>query len=185
MWRRSGCAEPINSRALTALNESETVHENELLGGKMLTIGIRAAPSAVTFAVYDSDRREIINVEEIVIPVAFDVPDALKYVRSNLLDVLREFQVERAGLRVTEPFAQQLSIERVKIEGVIQEAFASSALQSYYMGTIATMAGRIGENRDIIKPMVKGAVDPGVEGWAGHSEIEREAILCAMGAVNA
>lgn len=151
----------------------------------MLTIGIRAAPSAVTFAVYDSDKLEIINVEEISVPVAFDVPDALKYVRSNLLDVLREYKVQRAGLRVTEPTARQISIERVQIEGVLQEAFASSALQVYYTGTIATIAGRIGENRESIKPMIKGARDPGIDGWAGHSEIEREAILCAIGAVNA
>lgn len=151
----------------------------------MLTIGIRAAPSAVTFAVFNSGTRAIVTVEEIVIPSAFDVPDALKYVRSNLLDVLREYQIERAGLRVTEPIAQHLSVERVQIEGVIQEAFASSALQFYYTGTIATIAGRIGEDRNSIKPMVKGTRDPGVEGWADHSDIEREAILCAMGAVNA
>lgn len=151
----------------------------------MLTIGIRAAPSAVTFAIFNSDTRAIVNVEEIVIPSAFEVPDALKYVRSNLLDVLREYHIERAGLRVTEPFAQQLNIARVQIEGVIQEAFASSSLQRYYTGTIATIAGRIGENRDSIKPMVKGIRDPGVEGWANHTDIEREAVLCAMGAVNA
>lgn len=151
----------------------------------MLTIGIRAAPTAVTFAVFDSDKRAIVNVEEIVVPAALDVPDRLKYVRSHLLDVLREYQIERAGLRVTEPVAQQVSIERVQIEGVIQEAFASSALQSYYTDTIATIAARIGEDRNSIKPMVKGTRDPGVEGWAGHSEIEREAILCAMGAANA
>jgi hypothetical protein len=151
----------------------------------MLTIGIRAAPSAVTFAVFNSDTREVVNVEQIAIPAAFDVPDALKYVRSNLLDVLREYKIEQAGLRVTEPFSQRSNIERVQIEGVIQEAFASSTLVAYYTGTIATIAGRINENRDSIKPMVKGTRDPGVEGWAGHSEIEREAILCAIGAANA
>lgn len=150
-----------------------------------MTIGIRAAPSAVTFAVFNSDTRTIVNVEEIVIPAAFDVPDALKYVRSNLLDVLREYEIERAGLRTTEPIVRQFNIERVQIEGVIQEAFASSALQSYFTGTIATIAARIGEDRDSIKPMVRGARDPGVDGWANHSEIEREAILCAMGATNA
>jgi hypothetical protein len=33
--------------------------------------------------------------------------------------------------------------------------------------------------------MVKGTLDPGVEGWVDHTEVEREAILCAMGAVDA
>ena len=95
----------------------------------MITIGIRAAPKVVTFAVYDSTSRTVINVEEIKIPAAFSLPDRLKYVRSNLLDVLREYKVEQAGIRETEPAAQSSSIERVQIESVIQEAFASSELK--------------------------------------------------------
>jgi Holliday junction resolvasome RuvABC endonuclease subunit len=68
----------------------------------VITIGIRAAPKVVTFAVYDSMSRTVINVEEIKIPAAFSLPDRLKYVRSNLLDVLREYKVEQAGIRETE-----------------------------------------------------------------------------------
>ena len=67
----------------------------------------------VTFAVFDADHDSIVNVEEIRIPAAFQIPAALKYVRSNLLDVLREYGVERAGVRVTEPNAQTMSIERI------------------------------------------------------------------------
>lgn len=76
----------------------------------MRTIGIRAAPTAVTFVVYDSSSNEIVNVEDIKIPLAFAAPDALKYVRNNLLDILREYSVERAGIRTTEPNAQSISI---------------------------------------------------------------------------
>jgi hypothetical protein len=60
----------------------------------MITIGIRAAPSAVTFAVIDTDKNVVINVEKIRIPAAFETPDALKYIRSTLLDILREYGVE-------------------------------------------------------------------------------------------
>ncbi|CAN7356419.1 hypothetical protein LJR221_002041 [Agrobacterium tumefaciens] len=67
----------------------------------MITIGIRAAPKVITFAIYDTDAGSILNVEEIKIPAAFETPAALKYVRSNLLDVLREYQVERAGVNTT------------------------------------------------------------------------------------
>jgi hypothetical protein len=94
----------------------------------MITIGIRAAPKVVTFAIYDTDEEAILNVEEIKIPAAFDTPSALKYVRSNLLDVLREYQVERAGVRITEALATP-NVERIQIEGVIQEAFASTRRQ--------------------------------------------------------
>ena len=151
----------------------------------MITIGIRAAPKVITFAIYDTDAGSIINVEEIKIPAAFETPDALKYVRSNLLDVLREYQVERAGVRVTESVAKYPNIERIQIEGVIQEAFASSELQSYYVGQIASISKRIGIDRKKFKPLVDGDDDPGVENWKKMGKVEREAILCAMGAKDA
>src|SRR5690606_1890353 len=81
--------------------------------GAMITIGIRAAPKCVTFAIYDTEAKSVLNVEEIKIPAAFETPAALKYVRSNLLDVLREYQVERAGVRVTESVASS-NIERIQ-----------------------------------------------------------------------
>ena len=59
----------------------------------MITIGIRATPRVITFAVYDSDANAVVNVEEIEIPAAFSKPEGLKFARSNLLDVLRETQL--------------------------------------------------------------------------------------------
>src|SRR5690242_11977212 len=103
----------------------------------MRTIGIRAAPTAVTFAVVETDTSTVVNVEKIKIPSAFETPAALKYVRSNLLDVLREYRVERAGIRVTEAVADA-NTERIQLEGVIQEAFASSELTGYYVGQISS-----------------------------------------------
>jgi len=150
----------------------------------MITIGIRAQPTGVVFAVYDSDQNAIVNIEEIKIPAAFDVPEGLKYVRSNLLDVLREYQVEQAGVRVTEPSAQRPSVERVQIEGVVQEAFASSTVQSFYVGQISSISRRLGMNRTAFKAMVSGDQDPGVDNWKEQGALQREAILTAMGAAN-
>lgn len=151
----------------------------------MITIGIRAAPKAVTFAIFDTDANTIINVEKIKIPAAFPMPAALKYVRSNLLDVLREYHVEQAGVRVTEAFSQRLNIDRIQIEGVIQEAFASSELQSYYVGQIASISKQLDIDRKKFKPLVDGEENPGVENWDKMDKEEREAILCAMGAKDA
>lgn len=151
----------------------------------MITIGIRAAPKVVTFAVYDSEAEKVLNVEQIKIPAAFSTPDALKYIRSNLLDVLREYEVEKAGVRASEPSAQSLSIERVQIEGVIQEAFASSNLAAYYVGHISSITARLGLDRTAFKPLVAGDEEYHVENWRDMSATEREAVLCAVGAVNA
>lgn len=152
----------------------------------MITLGLRAAPKFVTFAVFDTDGQAVVNVEDIHVPSAFAWPEALKYVRSSILDVLREFKVEQAGIRTTEPVAQSPSIERIQIEGVIQEAFASSALIKYFAGPIAVGTAILGIDRADFKPMAKdGRNDMDVENWEGMSEARREAVLYAMAAVNA
>src|SRR6478735_9134514 len=117
----------------------------------MRTIGLRAAPKALTFVVYESDDNSIVNVEDIRIPVAFLTPDALKYLRNTLLDVLREYQISKAGIRITESNSQTLSIERIQIEGVLQEAFASSNVQDYFVGQISSISSRLGIARENFK----------------------------------
>jgi hypothetical protein len=148
-------------------------------------MGIRAAPKNITFAIYDSDERRLINVEDIKVPLAFTIPDALKYIRSNLLDILREYQVSRAGIRVTESNAQRLNIDRIQIEGVIQEAFASSALKYYYVGQISSISARIGIERSDFKKYINGQLNfEEVENWKSLSESQREAVFSALGAIH-
>lgn len=149
-------------------------------------MGLRAAPKAVTFAIYDSATEALVNIEDILVPAAFEFPEALKYIRSNILDVLRMYGVEKAGVRTTEPVAQSPSIERIQIEGVIQETFASSTMTGYFAGPIAIVCSALKMDRTTFKPMVKsGRNDLEVEAWDKMSEARREAVLCAIGAVNA
>jgi hypothetical protein len=150
----------------------------------MRSIGIRAAPTGVVFAIYDDEQHEVLNVELIKIPKAFLVPDALKYVRSNLLDVIREYDVECAGIRITESSAQTPDHARIQIEGVIQEAFASSPLKSYYVGQISTIAAKLGIDRVDFKKYIEGTISWDVENWSSMNGVQREAILCAIGAIN-
>lgn len=149
-----------------------------------ITIGLRASPNNLVFAVYDSDAGEILNLEEIKIPAALAVPDRLKYMRNNLLDVLREYAVETAGIRETEAVSRSTNISRVQIEGVVQEAFASSNLRSYFVGQIATIAKLVGIERNEFKLLVDGTNQYDIENWREMSSAQREAVLCAIGATN-
>lgn len=151
----------------------------------MITIGFRAAPTAVAFVVFDSNERKVVNSENIRVPEAFSIPERLKYIRSNVLDILREYDVERAGIRITESSAQVKDSMRLQIEGVIQEAFASSKVTGYYAGQISSISAKIGIERADFKPYIKGEKDYPVEAWDEMSSEEREATLCAIGAVNA
>lgn len=153
---------------------------------RLNTIGIRVSPTEITFSIFDTVENSIINIEEIAIPNALTVPERLKYIRCNILDVLREYEVKKAGIRLSEPSARSISIERVQIEGVIQEAFSSSALDEYYYGAISTIAAKNNIDRNRIKPLVKGNENyNAVENWQELSEKEREAVLTAIGAMNA
>lgn len=152
----------------------------------MRTIGIRAKPAAFTFAVFDSGENRFVNVETISIPQALYRPDALRYVRTTVLDVLREYSITQGCIRETEPAAQAVSIERVQIEAVIQESFASSNLKKYFVGQISSISARVGIPRTDFKLFVSGQKQfESVEAWAEFSDEEREAILSAIGAVNA
>lgn len=152
-------------------------------GASGMKLGVRASPSEVTYCVIDEEKGEVITIGNITTPKSMNTPEALKHIRLNLIDILREYSIQEAGIRILEPTAQRISIERVQIEGVIQEAFASSPLKSYYIGQISNIASRIGIKRTEFKPLVEGENAPdGFEGWGELSKAEREAVLCAMGA---
>lgn len=152
----------------------------------MNTLGIRVKPCSVIIAVYDFDNSLIINVEDIKIPKALPTPEALKYVRNSVLDILREFNIEKAALRIVESNSQTLNIRRIEIEGVIQEAFASSRLSAYFCGQISTIAAKLNMKRADFKLFVEGEknFEP-IENWSDHNKEEKEAILSALGAVHA
>jgi hypothetical protein len=146
----------------------------------MIAIGLRASPSQVAFAIVDRGANAVINIDWILIPKAFEMPEALKYVRGHILDILREYDVKRAGVRVTEPNSQRMSIDRIQLEGVILETFASSNLDQFFIGQISTIAGRLGIPRANIKPMLDRDEHPEIEGWGELHTHQREALLCAL-----
>lgn len=98
----------------------------------MRILGVRAAPKVTSFVVYCSEESELKCVDVIKIPAILDTPEKLKYVRNNILDILNLYNVELAAIRVTEANSDNLSIERLYIEAVIQEAFSSSEINKYY-----------------------------------------------------
>lgn len=152
----------------------------------MNTIGIRVKPNSVIIAIHDTIENSIVNVENIKIPKALSTPEALKYVRNSILDILREYKISKAGLRIVEGSSQTLVIRRIEIEGVIQEAFASSMLSAYFCGQISTISAKLDIPRADFKRYIAGELEyENVENWSEHNKEEREAILTSLGAINA
>lgn len=151
----------------------------------MRTIGIRSMPKEVFYAIVETEPLTVVNVDKIKIPLALPTPEALKYLRGHVLDILREYDVTSACIRITETNAQNLDIQRIQIEGVLQECFASSHVSHYFAGQIANISSKIGIEREQFKKAVEGENLLQVENWADFKSNEREAVLAAIGAINA
>ena len=153
----------------------------------MNIIGIRVEPQKSTFVVLNKNNEdfEVINIEKIKVPSALDIPERLKYIRNCILDILHEYEIEYAGIRVAEGNTQNLNIDRLHIEGVIQEAFSSSLVKGYFVGRKKSIASRMGIKTTALDNLFKGSsAFTGISNWSQlTNNVSREAALVAVGAV--
>ena len=151
------------------------------------SIGIRVTPSAIFFSVvsYDNEELEITLIDKIINPKALGLPEQLKFLRNTLFDIINEFAITNACIRITESNAQRNNITRIYIEGVIQELFASSTIVKYYIGQVSNISANLGIQRASFKPLVKGEeIFLEIENWVNYSKEERESIMSAVSALN-
>lgn len=150
-------------------------------------IGIRANPNQITYCVLtgSNDQFQIKLIDKIVNPKSLDVPEQLKFIRSTLSDIINENNVNVACIRITESNAQQVSVDRIYMEGVIQELIASSTITKYFVGQISNITSRLGIDRSDFKPYAKGEkVFLEIERWGNLSLEERESLMSAASALN-
>lgn len=147
-------------------------------------IGIRVSPRDVFYAVVEKgDEHQVLAVASVVVPPALDLPERLHFIRTTILDLMTEYEVRRAGIRLTEPTAKSTSVERLNLEGVIQELISSSDVEAYFAGPIATIAARLGEvDRSRVKEYFEGQPFMGLEGWSDYIREQRESIVTAVAA---
>lgn len=151
-------------------------------------IGFRATPNSIHYSIVerlDDTSMKIISIDEVVIPKCLSLPEKLKHIRNNILDVINEYNISYAGVRITEPFSLNQDINRISIEAVIQELFASSCLQSFYVGSISTISKRNKFNRDNFKKYITNEIEyPLIPNFKKYKPPIKEAILTAVGAFN-
>ncbi|MQP52687.1 MULTISPECIES: hypothetical protein [unclassified Flavobacterium] len=154
----------------------------------MRTIGIRANPKEIFFAVIEQNKGEntVLVIDKLILPISLSTPDKLNFIRKTIIDIINQYQVTKAGIKITEGNAQSISIERVSIEAVIQELFSSCSVQKYFGGNISKISRLlcIGNNGDF-KKIVSGEQIPiGLEFLKDNNDQEREAVLSALAALN-
>ena len=152
------------------------------------SIGLRATPSRIHYAVVESqspfDHVELLALGALAVPAALELPDRLSFVRTTILDIIAEFEVRRAGIRLIEYTAKTKPVERLNLEGVLQELLSSSEVEGYFAGAIARIGGLLGESdKTKVKRYFDGETFMGVQGWNTRSLEEREAVVTAVAAL--
>ncbi len=152
----------------------------------MRSIGFRAAPTQVTYAIVDGDggAYNIITVEALPVPAALLPPNQLHFLRTVLLDVMRDFRVVRAGLRLAEMTPGGADPFRTNVEGVLQELLASSQVRWYFSGRKDRLASLLTLERKQVTRLIDGdEAPPYAADWGTYDKASREAILAACAAI--
>lgn len=127
-----------------------------------------------------------LDYSSIEIPQALNWPESLAYTRNTILDILNLYEIRQTVIRIAE--LDGASLERCYIEGVLQEAIASSPVEKFQTGQISTIASLLNIQRDNFKQLVNNEIVynnfPAEIDWTRISKPEREAILTANSALN-
>ncbi|WP_293713498.1 hypothetical protein [uncultured Parabacteroides sp.] len=153
---------------------------------KNTSIGIRVKPDCVIYSIIrenDNDN-EVLIVDKVNVPVALEIPEQLKFIRCTLLDIIYENQVNKACIRIAETTAQKISIERVNIEAIIQELFASSSIEKYYIGQISNISAKLGMARENFKKIIDSKECDFIKDWNNFNKEEKESLLASLSALN-
>ncbi|NOU72529.1 hypothetical protein GC098_14015 [Paenibacillus sp. LMG 31458] len=156
----------------------------------MIAIGIRVSPQTIYYSILeqqDDGTIEIKTVDTIIVPKAMDVPKRLTYIRTTLISIIAEYKVKKAGIRIFEGSSMNISTDRIYIEGVVQELFANSSVEKYFLGTKGTLAKLLEVKVTDITKWIdeKGqSEDLEIEGWETMKTESRESSLTAYAAIN-
>lgn len=149
----------------------------------MVSLGIRAEPSKAVFVIYNQDENKIQNIEKILIPSILNKPEQLKYARNCILDILREYKVELAGIRVTESNSKNQNQDRVLLEAIFMESFASSNIKSYFVGRMTSICSKLKITKNEYQETISGKDTLEIKNWPSKPNKEAiEAILVAVAA---
>ena len=105
-----------------------------------LSLGVRVEPTKIHYSVFDINSNEFVIVESLLVPQALNLPEALKYIRNNILDLIEEYNISLAAIRVTENNVKSLNVMRLYLEGVLLETFASNKKIEYRSYILSQLA---------------------------------------------
>ncbi len=146
-------------------------------------IGIRVTPTQIFYTIIDNEGNYENDI--LVVPAALDDPRKLSFIRTTLISIISEYNITTAGLRTAEGINKQnINLFRVNIEGVIQELFSNSTVETYFSGTLTSIASRLKSTNKIIKECCKGENNLfQIDDWDSMNQNHRESLLTCLAAI--
>lgn len=155
----------------------------------MVGIGFRAGPNEVYYTICertDVDSAEVtLDRAQLVVPSALEGPDLLRFIRINIRDVILSHDPEAGFVKQADYHPQSSkSTARIYLEGVIQEAVASSNIlhfdsgQKHQLGNLLNMS-----QRDLKEFKTGDRIYMRLPDWSkGTNDAPRESVLSAVAA---
>jgi hypothetical protein len=110
----------------------------------MVSLGIRVKAKEIFFAVINVIDGEIHlkTIERVIVPQALEMPDRLSYIRTTFETIISEYGICNAGIRISENVqsVKNSTIERMYLEGVLQELLSNCTVEKYFAGRKNTIA---------------------------------------------
>lgn len=160
----------------------------------MIGIGLRTySNTKVYYCLIEKSSNNSLNyidVSFIRVPLALTLPEALNFIRNTILDILIQYKVTRAVIRISEYGGQfNPSVGRIYLEGVIQETLASSMVEKYLAGQISEITKIAAIEKTDFKLMANAEKEfefrpPGKDWKNDFSLEERESIIACYTSLN-
>ncbi|URM36254.1 hypothetical protein [Flavobacterium anhuiense] len=159
----------------------------------MIGIGLRVYSNSNIFytIVEETDTEyKYLSISNLKIPLALNQPERLNYVRNTLLDIISEYDINTALIRVQESVFNitDTSIQRFYVEGVILETLAGANINKYKLGRISTISSLLNIESSKFKKYIDNEIVfdllPSNLDWSKYSVEERESILSCHASLN-
>lgn len=122
----------------------------------MRSLGIRVSREEIYLGIYSSEEKKVIS-EQIILPKIIDFPNKLKFLRHNIIDLLNEYEIKFVGIKIIEYTAKNKDVNRIFIEGVLQESLASNNEIIYFIENKQTISNtlNIKNKYDLLSEKIK------------------------------
>lgn len=152
----------------------------------MIGLGIRASAKSIFYSVIEKkeDSIDLLTVSHLIVPQSLSIPDRLNFIRANFLSIIKEYDVSVAGIRISEITSPKSNvnsfIERLNIEGVIQELLSDCDVKKYFICRKQNIASILEEDVKVITEYIEGKECYGIKLWDTYTKEQRESILTSI-----